>query len=391
MIPRSLSASSISVAEACLARWQAENHQRSERLSGNAALLGTSVHAGLEKYVDLVYIQRQHEKDFKLLEMFYQTGFLETFGHLDKATREYKEGLKMIRDWIDRTNFDGIEVLSVEKKETFQLPTSAGPIPFNYIFDRLDRLENGDIRVVDYKSSAWPLKPEDLERKIQARVYALVARMKFKDEAPERVWVQFDMLRHTPVARMFSVDECRETWQYLKRAAERIIHTPDDEAPETLNDECRFCIRVANCGAVMSNTVGGGTVNMPVEEAIDRLAQLAAKKSALESAINTLQDIIKADAQAYDWTERQTDRSRVSWKSQQRRQVDAAMISPLLTPDQIRRYTRQQMTMKDFDMLITDPDLDPTTRNMLNGMVTKYNTAPSIKAEIKKPSEGSDD
>jgi hypothetical protein len=52
MIPKSVSASSLDVAEKCMAMYRASHLDRGAGLGNPAAQLGTTLHAALEKFVD---------------------------------------------------------------------------------------------------------------------------------------------------------------------------------------------------------------------------------------------------------------------------------------------------------------------------------------------------
>ena len=384
MIPRTLSATSVNVATNCLSRWAAEFFVRASREGSSSASLGTTVHNAFEDYVKVVYIEKKKSPNFGLLKMLYVYHFGETFGHIDEASPEFQDGLVMIQAWFDRSEeaFLGAEVLSCEVKETFPLKTSVGEIPFTYIFDRFDKLNDEHYRVVDYKSSFWNVTSADLENKIQARVYALAVQIKYPHL--KKVHVEFDMLRHQRVGRFFTKAENARTYRWLQAAAERIIKTEPEDAKETLNPECRFCIKVTTCEAVASNAAAKGILSLDLDGQIDRFALLTAQKAAIETAIGKLEEQITLAAKADEWFERETEDTKIAFKTQRRKYVDSDMVAQMLPDELWRRYSATKITMTNFNQLLSDPAVDDALRARLRGMVHQGFSEPKLKAEFKK-------
>lgn len=386
MRPKTLSASSVHVAELCLSRWKHEIYDHPARVPNQAALLGTAVHGALEQYVREVYLEKRTTGSWTLLRALYMSSFLTVFGSGDEDSPAYRDGLDLLKRWFERTppelEKQDVEVLSVENKLTFDLPTSVGKIPFTYIMDRLDRLGPNEYRVVDYKSSFWAVSHDELKKKIQPRVYAVAAHLMYPDA--ERIWVEFDMLRHERVGRVFSKEDNRATWNALKASAERILATPEDDAPETINPECRFCIRVGTCESVASNTAAGGVVDMPIEEAIDRYTKLQLQSAAIRSAMSTLEGVISADAKGNNWTEKEGHEASARFSVTRRRAVDAERVMHIVPPAVWAKYGSSSITLKDFDHLMADPALKPEAKAALRGMVEMRVTAPALKVKPKE-------
>lgn len=353
------------------------------RISNSAAMLGTAVHGALERYVRDVYIDMKEKPDANLLRIYLVVSFMDTFGHADEHDPLFVEATEMCDRWFARMGdeLSKITVLSVEDKQFFDLKTSAGTIRFNYIFDRLDELEEGVYRVVDYKSSVWNVTNDELKKKIQARVYGLAVNMMFPNA--KRIWVQFDMLRHERVGVTFLPEENRATYRYLKGVAERIIATDEDDAPETLNPECRFCVRVASCSSVASNTTAGGHLLMPLPKMVDHYARLRAQRDALNEALKRLEGVINEEAKEGNWREAEGVEARIRYTTRRVRAVDADRVSRMVPKSVWDKYGSSSITLKDFDMMLKDPALSPQDKAALRGMIVQKVSAPSLKAEFK--------
>src|ERR1700744_6795987 len=120
MIPRSVSASALGVADKCLKRYQVQHIDRIPTVEEEtAATLGTTVHWALENYVQLTQMEKKAPAELDTLEMLYQAATNKFF--VDIPEEVYDDGWNMLKTWHARTDFTGVEVLSTEVKETFQI------------------------------------------------------------------------------------------------------------------------------------------------------------------------------------------------------------------------------------------------------------------------------
>lgn len=389
MIPRTLSASSLNVAELCLARWKAENLDRGANVSNSAADTGTAVHGCLEHFVDWVILQGHTEdKTEAKLREFYEISYADTFRSFDFEAPTFLDGWGLALKWFKRTDLSKRTPLSVETKETFPVKTSIGPIPVTYIIDRLDCLseptgpdgEGGIYEVVDYKTIRWAPKNNELKTKVQARIYALAVRIKYPKA--EQIWVTFDCLRHEPIGSvMFSREDNERTYRSLQKAAERIIAVPDDDParpiPETLNGECQYCIRKLRCKTLQSNILAGGVNSVSTTEAISKLAQINHQMKALESAAKQLNEVIVKFAEEKDIIEwKQEDGSVVKVTTKPRRNIDSGMAMKILGPEIATRYGK--LGMAEFDSLIKGEEISEQQKESLKKLIGRTYSDPSV-------------
>ena len=243
----SLSASSIKTFQSCEAKWRAIYEGAKDRgESGEAAQLGTACHAALEIWFDPSYPAGPLD-EFTDLEQVYSDWVLDNY---DITPQWFEDGKEILRTWYDRQEWDLYEerrLISVERKAEFDLKTSIGTIPFKFVIDRLDLLDDGDYEVVDYKSGFFMVKPDDLKRDVQAKSYALAVWLEYNQ--PDIVWVTFDYLRSdtTPATVGFKAREIEEHYAWLQSIAEEIIES--DGLTET-PDMCQWCPRVADCDRI---------------------------------------------------------------------------------------------------------------------------------------------
>jgi hypothetical protein len=387
MKPASLSATAIQTANLCLARYKAEHIDRAGSPGKSAATLGSAVHSALELYVRQVYLEKKASPDQNLLIDLFRMSFMTEFGTSDTASDEYEDGLQMLKTWFSRTDFSGRTVLSCETKETFNIPTSIGPIPYNYIWDRFDQTGPNEVTVIDYKTNRWSISADDLAKKVQARCYALAAAIKAKQQGLEvdKVWIVFDLLRHEPVGRVFTRAENTATWSFIKDEAERIINTPDDDPPETLNSECLFCVRMQSCTALLANIAGGGIFGLDFDSAIDRRAALQNQMKAVSKAIEQLDEFIMTEAKERDIIEYKTDMNVLNFKVSSQRAVDGERVEHVVGSQLFNKYGGLKITVGQFDKLLKDPTVTPEQKSELVNLIYRNYGEPRVDTSPRSP------
>lgn len=387
MRPNSLSASALQVADSCLSRYHATSIMKAGSPGKSAATLGSSVHGALEMYVKACYLDKTQQPSLKLLLDLFKISYITEYSSSDTNTDEFEDGTKMLTNWHERTDFTKFTVVSCEVKESFSVPTSIGDIPFNYIWDRFDQINETTIKVVDYKSNRWALSPEDLKKKIQARCYGLAAAIKAKQLGltVDKIWIEFDLLRHTPVGTVFTREDNAATWAFIKSTAERIIATPDTGIPETLNAECTWCVRKVSCNELAKTVLVGGVLGLDFADAVDKRTHLNWQVSAIKKAVEELDEFITTEAQERDILEYETDNNKLSYKISNRRNVDGERVQAIVGEELFRRYGAVAMTIGNFDKLLRDPDLSDTMKADLKALVYKSYGEPRVNTEARSP------
>jgi RecB family exonuclease len=293
-----MSASAFKTAGGCLARFDAE-YVKGGRTPGTiAADLGTTCHLALEKYVEATVINKTQPQDINVLLSCYMMAYLEIMNDFDLESEVFKDGEQMMRRWHARQNFDNIQVLSCEVKEYFELPYTlpdgtVRKMKVNYICDRVDRISEDEIRVVDYKSWRNQMAADEVKGDLQAQIYALAYRIKFPQV--KRIWVIIDQLRGEEVGACFTRDDNIVTFKAMKLRLQAIIDTPSDKARETLNDECNWCVRKAKCKALRKHDAVGGPLGMNLDQLIELHYELKAAASARETLLKDVEKLINTE------------------------------------------------------------------------------------------------
>lgn len=386
MIPNSISASSLTNAELCLAMFNAVNMSKGTGSGSEPAMLGTVLHHALEHFTEPEYVASRKWEWSRLKEGFL-LGWNATFVGQRPEGDWWDDGIAILEKWYNRsdiaTDILDTEIVSREQKSKFIVPYWIDGTKYemvcNFIIDRLDRLGPGIYRVVDYKSQRSPLSPSDLHHKIQPKLYALAVQIMHPDA--KEIWVQFDFLRYERVATVFTRDEQVETWGHIKSELQRIIDTPENDIPETLNENCRYCPRRYTCKTFQKNVHIGGVKSLSVEQLSDLHYRLASQQVAIKETLESIEMELFRHAQHEDLLEFHTDGHIVKITSASRRVIDRDRMALILGPTIMADYGR--INVGDLPNLRKDPRLNAAQLSMLDTAVSYASGEPKVKVMKK--------
>lgn len=385
MKPTSLSASATDKFQACPADFKATYIDRAHDVSGVAADLGTVCHSALQELVErgLHFPQQPLTVLIEIFDRHYDKMF-----PADDSKRE--DGRKMMRNWYERSGDDywqGRTVLSTEVKKSFPVKLPDGTeIPFNYIFDRQDSLRDGArIDVIDYKSVALPVQPEDLPRRVQPRAYALATQIEFPDA--EEIRVYYDLLRYEMVGYTFTREDNIATWRWLKQIVQDIWDS--DGTLEVINPNCRWCIRKLVCEEFLRHDEVGGMLKVSDPTyAADARAMLEWKRAAIVNAIQSLDEVLFRYAEQHEVLEFQTDKTKVSIGISGRREVDSERVANVVGPELMAKYGNVGVTA--IDAMLKAGELTDEQASEVRQLIRKKMTAPKIKTVPLTPFDEED-
>lgn len=382
MIPKSLSASAAETYENCPRSYQAQYiDERVQEVSRGHAELGTACHEAMEFGV-ANHVMAGEELPLKQLLAYYDDAYWKLFA--DRA--RYDEGVGMLKRWHGRQDWSDREVISTEQKTCFMLPTSIGEVKVNYIYDRLDRTDAGEIEVIDYKTFSQPVSAAQMRDKIQPRLYALAAAIAFKEENPKRIWVVYDLLRFEPVSVSFSRDDNVDTWKYIRKLAERII--ADDEPEERINSGCRWCIRNHECETLAAHMDAGGVLKItdPIEagERRDRISNAISAMDSMKEDLDTfLLDYLKREDQMSFTTPSGIE---VKATARGNRVIDAERLMAIVGAERVAALGKPSVTA--VDDLVKNGNLTDAQKSAVKQLFRKEFGKPSIATKRKAEIEG---
>lgn len=162
----------------------------------------------------------------------------------------YQEGLDILRAYLrDNALVDHRNILAVEQE--FRL--SIGPFDLLGYIDRVDRVDDETIAIVDYKTNRLIFTREEVESDLQLTVYLMAARQLWP--WAKNVRLAFALLRHG--IRM----ETERTDEQLAAARDYIVSLAEQtekatEYPARLNPNCIYCDHRRQCPAYRDALAG---------------------------------------------------------------------------------------------------------------------------------------
>jgi len=228
-----LSYTRLSLWEQCPLAYRFRYVDRLESESSDAAAFGKAIHAALEHLVrEHVAEERQGALDTDRASEHWKRAFAEAA--LVGAGR-FEEGLRLVRSFVaEQGPLSAQGVLAIEAP--FEL--TIGEFTVIGFMDRVDRVGDEAIRILDYKSSRLLFAREELDSSLQASIYTLAAQRLWP--WARRIEVGFWMLRHDLVQQTErTVEQLEATRLYVETLGEAIRAATD--YPSRPNPNCAYC------------------------------------------------------------------------------------------------------------------------------------------------------
>lgn len=386
---RTISASGFKVYDKCPSRYEAEYvlAKRGAMPSSRPAMIGTAVHKALEDYVQDVYLDKGRSPELQylcdLLEVAWSAE--PALGPADDSDPDYQSALDMLATWFNRTDLSEVEVLSVERKSTIEVPTSDGPRSFNYIWDRCDRYVDEDgvtvIRVVDYKTVWMNRGIGEILDDLQVRMYGVAAAVQFKNEEPGRIEIQMDLLRHGNNTVTFDLEELRQFYRDMVGTAEAIL--ADENPVERLNPECHFCIKKATCETLRSTALAGSVAAIAddPEKLMEAKDILSAQKKAIEAAVKEVDVELRNTLDAEQVKALSGSKYKASATVRKTRKMDPYKVSQVIGAAKFSKVAT--VTVTALDKLRKDGSLTEEQEQGLD-KITEYESGASTIRVSKK-------
>ena len=210
----------------------------------------------------------------------------------------FEEGLGILRSFVRRQgHLDHQDVLAIERR--FEL--MVGPFVVLGFIDRVDRVDDETIEVIDYKTNRLLFNREEVDTSLQMSLYELAVRQLWP--WAKKVRLTFDMLRHD--LRM-TTERTEEQLAGALAYVETMGRMTEEarEFPARLNPNCVYCDHRQDCPTYASALEGQRTVvceDLGDLELVAREREEVARLSKiLYARKQELEDVLKAHLEAHD-------------------------------------------------------------------------------------------
>lgn len=236
-----LSVSRVRLYEVCALAFYFNYVDKGPKESSEAPQFGNVLHDALEE----TYRQVMHEEytgrlPIAWLTKHYQDAWMKS---VLVGVGLYQEGLQILRKYAEsHFDVDHFKILAVEQE--FNIPLNKGEFTLNGYIDRVDKIDDTSIRIIDYKSNRKLYDDGELANDLQFASYGLAARVLYPWAT--RIEFEFHMLRHdvhqVTVRTAKEVDEAEAYLVSIGRRSEL-----DTTWAAKLNENCSFCDHRARC------------------------------------------------------------------------------------------------------------------------------------------------
>lgn len=263
--------------------------------------MGTAIHGALEDVMEIYKTENKYPEQDKVDAIL--TKWWLDYGINDKD--HFIKYKNMLSDYVQRVQHDDIQIIGIE----YEFETEIDGIPLTGTIDRIDRIDEDTIMIVDYKSNMMPFSRADVDESIQFHQYAMALNTpKLKKEVGgfKHVICRYEMLRHGyPQDRVFhdvdSNEDIKNYTEWITLLYKKIMEGTDREP--SINQYCAFCSIRGNCEAYQAmivEEVPHTNPEMDLNEIVGAMERLALQKKVVEKEYKNVQSIVKAKISEYD-------------------------------------------------------------------------------------------
>ncbi len=275
-LPR-LSFSRVDRWEKCPLSYRFRYVDKIESESGDAAMLGKALHGAIET-IELGHIQREVTApiDRATAKAAWQAAFAE---HGLVGAGVFSEGLELVLGFVrDQGELDPHDILAVEERFEIDL----GGVTVVGVIDRVDRVDDETIEVIDFKTNRLLFARDDLTASLQLSLYCLAAKKLWP--WAKRIQLTFWMLRHDLKQRTTrSPEQLEAASAYVQTIAGRLAKV--SAYPPRPNPLCGYCEYRERCPAYAEMLEGKHEF---VAQSLEDLEQVAREREQVAALAKTL-------------------------------------------------------------------------------------------------------
>ena len=334
-----------------------------------AAVLGNIIHYALERFIG-------HNEDWrKAYDESYKDLNLNDFSL-------YKEGIAIIESVIKRGLVrDDVKVLATEK--AFEFITSNG-VRLKGIIDRIDRISDDTIEIVDYKSGKKIYTDAELEANMQANIYS-IAIFDYLYPDIKNLIITFDFLRFGRLTTIRTREQLDDIKKYLLLMQTKIEKDYSHNA--NVSFKCNWCSFRPICDAKKKK------IERPISnikdleissdiEIVDQIYEYDMRSKYFDDKSKYLKDYLKEKMIHNNYTEIKTKQNKFSLVSKKQYKINENKLKQILLDKKIDIEKIKSIDMKKLYQLISKDDINENDFKEID----TYNLSINIK-NIKNKEE----
>ncbi|MCP4677623.1 MAG: PD-(D/E)XK nuclease family protein, partial [Deltaproteobacteria bacterium] len=200
---------------------------------GPPLVFGSAIHLILERLID------EHVKAGKPGPLSKNRAFellKDVFVEMKITGAElFDDGMSILRRFVaNQEIIEPTQVLAIERE--FKIQAGAYTV-LGYI-DRVDRIDNDTVRIIDYKTNRMLFTRNEVDESLQFSIYCIAAKQLWP--WAKNILLSFDMLRHGVTLTTTRTDEQLESALAYVETLSRLTEEVNDY-PAKLNTNCVYC------------------------------------------------------------------------------------------------------------------------------------------------------
>jgi len=299
--------------------------------------------------------------------------------------KTYREFAKQILRNFYRTNVDNFS-LPVALEHKFQIKldgnlSSGEPCFLTGIIDKVEKTPNGNLEIIDYKTSR-KLPPQSIiDKDLQLSMYYFAAKNAWSIE-PEKLTLYFVV----PNIRMSTIRKAEE----LPIIEELILQTAENikagNFEPTQNNLCPWCAFQARC-PFFKDKFKKTEESMEIEKTIDEYANLNGQKKLITSRLEKIKDILHQYFEEHNLKQIFSQANAIALSERTKYIYDTEKVKDILEPLNLWEKI-VQIDNKSLKNLLDSNALDEKTKKLIEETKELQNTSYSLCLKTIKKKDG---
>lgn len=156
----------------------------------------------------------------------------------------FAEGVRILSDYYRKNNPKNIRPLALETRFEITLPNKNDPLNPHILvgkIDRIDKLEDSDLEIIDYKTAMRMPSQDEIDKNLQLSFYNLGVRKMWPEWQDRKIKLSLYFLRHEEKLSSARTEEDLESFKkYIQEATEVISKSGFEPKLSPLCDKCGY-------------------------------------------------------------------------------------------------------------------------------------------------------
>ena len=237
-----ISYSTLETFNICPQKYKFQEIDRIRAPKSKEAVFGTLVHDTLKFMFNSPLISPSLDE---VLD-YYKSHWIKNTSFADEREEQsyFAEGVRILSDYYRKNNPKNIRPLALETRFEITLPNKNDPLNPHILvgkIDRIDKLENDDLEIIDYKTAMRMPSQDEIDKNLQLSFYNLGVRKMWPEWQNRKIKLSLYFLRHEEKLSSVRTEEDLELFKkYIQNATEIISKSGFKSKLSPLCDWCAY-------------------------------------------------------------------------------------------------------------------------------------------------------